>query len=193
MKNLRLAARFLGAALLALIVPNVSAEPSTSRPGPTATLAAASLTPRESQAQPSAEPGAELEMYLMTMGQGDEIWERFGHNALGIRNRSTGEDLVYNWGMFSFEQPGFVPHFLRGLMTYWMAPFDAPLTVLVYERMNRSVTVQELRLSNAQKASLRDFIEWNARDENKFYRYDYYRDNCSTRVRDALDKVLGGA
>jgi hypothetical protein len=40
---------------------------------------------------------------------------------------------------------------------------------------------------------LRDFLAWNALPENRFYHYDYYRDNCSTRVRDALDRVLGGA
>ncbi len=139
-----------------------------------------------------AEPGAELDVYVMTMGQGDELWERFGHNALGIRNRLTGDDVVYNWGMFSFDQPGFVPRFLKGLMLYWMAPFDARQTLLAYERFNRSVTIQELNLTNAQKIAIRDFVEWNSREENKFYRYDYYRDNCSTRVRDAVDKVLGG-
>ena len=137
--------------------------------------------------------GSELDVYVMTMGQGDLLWERFGHNAIGIRDRSTGTDVVYNWGMFSFDQPGFLPRFLRGDMRYWMAPFDAVQTLLAYEQANRSVTVQRLNLSPAQKDSLRRLVEWNALDENKFYRYDYYRDNCSTRVRDALDQVLGGA
>lgn len=138
-------------------------------------------------------PGSELDVYVMTMGQGDLLWERFGHNAIGIRDRATGLDLVYNWGMFSFDQPGFLPRFLRGEMFYWMAPFDAGQTLAAYRQSNRSVTVQHLHLSAAQKDSLRRLVEWNARDENKFYRYDYYRDNCSTRVRDALDLVLGGA
>ncbi|GMV09985.1 MAG: hypothetical protein AMXMBFR55_17190 [Gemmatimonadota bacterium] len=137
--------------------------------------------------------GSELDVYVMTMGQGDLLWERFGHNAIGIRDRSTGTDLVYNWGMFSFDQPGFLPRFLRGEMLYWMAPFDAVQTLVAYQMANRSVTIQWLNLSPAQKDSLRRVVEWNARDENKFYRYDYYRDNCSTRVRDALDLVLGGA
>jgi Domain of unknown function (DUF4105) len=138
-------------------------------------------------------PGSELDVYVMTMGQGDLLWERFGHNALGIRNRRLGTDVVYNWGMFSFEQPGFLPRFLRGEMRYWMAPFDAAQTLLAYQQYNRSVSIQWLNLSAQQKDSIRRFVEWNALDANKFYRYDYYRDNCSTRVRDVLDLVLGGA
>ncbi len=138
-------------------------------------------------------PGSELEIYVMTMGQGDLLWERFGHNALGIRNLRTGSDVVYNWGTFSFEQPGFLPRFLRGEMLYWLAPNDAAQSLLAYESWNRSVTVQRLNLTPAQRDSVRRYVEWNALDENKFYHYDYYRDNCSTRVRDALDLVLGGA
>lgn len=140
-----------------------------------------------------AEPGSELQVYLMTMGQGDLVWERFGHNALGIRDASTGTDIVYNWGTFSFEQEGFLPRFLRGEMLYWMAPYDAVQTVMAYEQMNRSVTVQELNLTPAQRLEIKRFVEWNQRDENKFYRYDYYLDNCSTRVRDVIDRATGGA
>ena len=137
-------------------------------------------------------PGSELEVYVMTMGQGDLLWERFGHNALGIRNLRTGSDVVYNWGTFSFEQEDFLPRFLRGEMLYWLAPNDAEQSLLAYRSWNRSVTVQTLNLTPAQRDSVRRFVEWNALDENKFYHYDYYRDNCSTRVRDALDLVLGG-
>ena len=140
-----------------------------------------------------AEPGSELQIYIMTMGQGDLVWERFGHNALGIRDASTGTDIVYNWGTFSFEQEGFLPRFLRGEMLYWMAPYDAVQTLVAYEQMNRSVTVQELNLSPAQRLEIKRFVEWNQRDENKFYRYDYYLDNCSTRVRDVIDRATGGA
>ena len=137
--------------------------------------------------------GSELEVYVMTMGQGDLLWERFGHNALGIRDRAAGTDIVYNWGTFSFEQADFLPRFLRGEMLYWMAPHDAAATLAAYESWNRSVTVQRLNLTPAQRDSVRRFVEWNQQDANKFYRYDYYLDNCSTRVRDALDAVLGGA
>jgi hypothetical protein len=138
-------------------------------------------------------PGSELSVYLMTMGQGDQIWERYGHNAIGIRDRRANSDIVYNWGLFSFEEPGFIGRFLRGEMMYWMGPQDAASTLAQYRMLNRTVEVQELNLSPAQRVALYDFIRFNAREENKYYLYDYFLDNCSTRVRDALDGVLGGA
>lgn len=140
-----------------------------------------------------AVPGSELTVYLMTMGQGDLVWERFGHNAIGIRDSRAGTDVVYNWGIFSFDQPGFIGRFLRGDMMYWMAPFPARATIAEYMALNRTIVVQELNLAPVQRLALRDFLQWNARDENKFYKYHYFLDNCSTRVRDALDQVLGGA
>jgi len=150
--------------------------------------------PAGAQATDSAgPPGSELSVYLMTMGQGDQVWERYGHNAIGIRDRRTNQDVVFNWGLFSFEEPGFIGRFLRGEMMYWMGGQDAAATLAQYQMLNRTVELQELNLSPPQRIALLDFIRFNARDENKFYRYDYFLDNCSTRVRDALDRVLGGA
>jgi len=151
----------------------------------------------DQQAAPSAspsEPGSELTVLLMTVGAGDEVWQRFGHNAIWISDRTRGLDVAYNWGMFDFNQPNFLGRFLTGDTRYWMEGFDARAMVEHYAREeNRSVWVQELNLTPAQRLALLQFIEWNAREENKYYRYDYYLDNCSTRVRDALDRVLGGA
>lgn len=138
-------------------------------------------------------PGTELTVYLVTMGQGDQVWERFGHNAIRLVDRASNSDMVYNWGIFSFDEPGFLGRFLRGEMMYWMAGQDFETTLAQYRYFNRTVEIQELNLSPPQRIMLRDFIQWNARDENKYYRYDYFLDNCSTRVRDALDRVLGGA
>lgn len=156
-------------------------------------LVALSSGRAQQPADSAGPPGSELTVYLMTMGQGDQIWERFGHNAIGIRDSRTGRDLVFNWGLFSFEQPGFIGRFLRGEMMYWMGGFEFAPTVAEYKALNRTVEVQVLNLSPAQRLALFDFIRWNAQEENKFYRYDYFLDNCSTRVRDALDRVLGGA
>jgi len=141
----------------------------------------------------SGPPGSELSVYLMTMGQGDLVWERYGHNAIGIRNSRTNADVVFNWGLFSFEDPGFIGRFLFGEMMYWMGGQDAASTLAQYRMENRTVEVQELNLSPAQRLALLGFIQVNAQEENKYYRYDYFLDNCSTRVRDALDSILGGA
>jgi hypothetical protein len=131
-------------------------------------------------------------VYLVTMGIGDQVWERFGHNAIWIHDPASGTDRVYNWGVFDFAQPGFVRRFLTGDTRYWLAVEDAREMVSRYASLNRTVWAQELDLSPAQARALREFVEWNARPENRYYRYDYYRDNCSTRARDALDRVLDG-
>lgn len=137
-------------------------------------------------------PGSELTVYLMTMGSGDEVWEKFGHNALWIHDSLRNTDIAYNWGLFDFSASDFMPRFLKGDMLYWMGGFDEQSTLELYRRANRTVMAQELNLTPAQKDSLARFVEWNAQPANRFYHYDYFRDNCSTRVRDALDRVLGG-
>ena len=145
-----------------------------------------------SAAVTSNEPGANLTVYLLTFGWGNEVWERFGHNAIWIKDRTRGTDITYNWGMFSFDEPHFLTRFLTGDTRYWMQAFDLDTMLAEYKRRNRSVLAQELNLTPAQRLKLQQFVQWNEQPQNKFYRYDYYRDNCSTRVRDALDHAVGG-
>lgn len=147
--------------------------------------------PLPSAAQP-AEPGSNLTVYLLTFGWGEAVWERFGHNAVWIKDRTRGTDMTYNWGMFDFDQPHFVWRFVTGDTKYWMEPIALEPMVRYYQQNNRSILVQELNLTPAQRLKLQQFVEWNALPQNKFYRYDYYRDNCSTRLRDAIDHALGG-
>ncbi|MFL5492788.1 MAG: DUF4105 domain-containing protein [Gemmatimonadales bacterium] len=140
-----------------------------------------------------AEPGAELTVSVMTMGPGAMVWERFGHNAIWIHDPVQGTDLTYNYGLFDFRQHNFILRFVRGQMWYWMAGFPAERYLEEYQRNNRSVWVQELDLPPRARLQLQEFLTWNALPENRFYHYDYYRDNCSTRVRDAIDRVVNGA
>jgi len=140
----------------------------------------------------SNEPGSNLTVYLLTFGWGDEVWERFGHNAIWIKDRARGTDTTYNWGMFSFEEPHFLRRFLTGDTRYWMEAFDLDSMLAEYKRRNRSILAQELNFTPAQRLKLQQFVQWNEQPQNKFYRYDYYRDNCSTRLRDALDHAVGG-
>jgi len=171
--------RSLASGLLALlVVAGVAAAQSA-------------VTPASAGVQAAA--GEDLEIYVMTMGPGDQVWSRFGHNAIGIRDKTAGTDIVYNWGTFDFQQTNFLLRFVQGRMLYWVADGDAVLTQMAYDRDNRAVQIQELTLTPAQRVVVRDYIMWNMREENRFYRYDYFRDNCSTRVRDVLDLALGGA
>ena len=141
---------------------------------------------------PAATPGDEIVVELLTMGQGEQVWERFGHNSLRVIDGANGTDLAYNWGMFDFAQPGFLVRFLTGETKYWMEGFPTAALLEYYRNLGRTVTVQRLALTPQQKVAIRDFVRWNAREENKWYRYDYFLDNCSTRLRDALDRALGG-
>ncbi|MHB1225669.1 MAG: lipoprotein N-acyltransferase Lnb domain-containing protein, partial [Gemmatimonadaceae bacterium] len=152
------------------------------------------LPPMPRSPAPGADttPGAGIRVYLMTMGPGDAVWEKFGHNALWIRDPSRGIDLAYNWGLFDFNEADFIPRFLKGSMRYWMEGIPAEPMIAFYARSDRSVWAQELELTPAQKLELVRFVELNALEENRFYHYDYFLDNCSTRVRDALDRALGG-
>jgi hypothetical protein len=142
---------------------------------------------------PPGEPGSELTVYVITLGQGDQVWERFGHNALWIHDEARGTDRTYNWGVFDAADPGFIVRFVRGRMRYWLETVDVQRLLDFYRSSDRTITIQRLALSPAQRVTLRDFVEWNARDENKYYWYDYFRDNCSTRLRDAVDRAVGGA
>jgi hypothetical protein len=140
----------------------------------------------------AAEPGSNLTVYLLTFGWGDVVWERFGHNAIWIKDRTRGTDVTYNWGMFDFNQPHFLRRFLTGDTRYWMEAIDFAPMVRFYKERDRSILAQELNLTPAQRLKLQQFVQNNALPENKFYRYDYYRDNCSTRLRDALDHAVSG-
>ena len=133
-----------------------------------------------------------LVVSVLTMGQGAELFDRFGHIAIRVRNLRTGLDSAWNWGMYDFNSPNFIPRFLTGETRYWMAGYPTPLFVDYYRREERAVWEQTLALDRQEADSLLKVLRWQARDENKFYRYDYYLDNCSTRVRDAIDAVLGG-
>lgn len=128
---------------------------------------------------------------VLTFQPGAVYWQRYGHNALLVRE--AGTERVYNYGIFDFRQKNFALNFARGRMTYRLAEERFEQTLWQYRQEGRWVREQRLRLRPAQAQQLADFLEWNARPENAEYRYDYFTDNCSTKVRDALDAALDGA
>ncbi|MEO8450544.1 MAG: DUF4105 domain-containing protein [Gemmatimonadota bacterium] len=144
------------------------------------------------QAPPDTARGSELTVTLLTFGVGAIIWERFGHNALWIHDEKNGTDQAYDYGRFDFRQKNFFLHFAQGRNWYSMGAGPVQAYLASYRQAERTTWAQELDLPPAARADLRDFLVWNDRPENRAYYYDYYRDNCSTRIRDALDKVLGG-
>ncbi|MFP4624521.1 MAG: DUF4105 domain-containing protein, partial [Gemmatimonadota bacterium] len=143
-------------------------------------------------AAPQAITADSLRLFLVTFGPGAAVWERFGHNALWIHDPMAGTDVAYHYGIFDMSEEGFMVKFLQGRMFYSMGSANAPAMLDVYRRYGRDATIQELRLTRDQIGELEAFLQWNLLPENRIYRYDYFRDNCSTRIRDALDRVLGG-
>lgn len=163
-------------------------------------LSAAIVVAGAQSAQAQAhEPGANLQVYLMTMGPGADIYERFGHNAIWIRDTVARTDFVYNYGMFSFGGRGiaaivsFSARFAMGPQRYWLGVMDLEQTLREYTGAQRHLSAQELNLTPPQRADLARRLASNALEEKKYYFYDYFRDNCSTRVRDILDIELEGA
>ena len=129
---------------------------------------------------------------VLTMQPGEIFFERFGHNALVVADPGTGLATSYNFGYFDPTEPGFVPRFIRGDMQYQLVALPLEQDLAYYREAGRGVDIQWLDLEPAVAAELAAQLEWNARPENARYGYDYFLDNCSTRVRDALDTALGG-
>ena len=145
-----------------------------------------------------AQAAPQLDVWMMTFGPGEPVFLKFGHNALLIRIRdgATGQvqqERVYDYGLFNGASPTLVADFLQGRMQYWLGVTRLSSTMHRYRATNRDVAAQKLRLTPEQSRTLLEQLERNALPENRFYRYDYYYDNCSTRLRDVLDRITKGA
>lgn len=134
-----------------------------------------------------------LEVSLITYGPGAIYWERFGHDAIRLRDRVSGQSVDFNYGVFDFEEGDFILNFARGYMSYMIDVEHSEPAQQDYIDAGRSVLEQRLGLSAAEAGKLRSFLLWNLRPENERYDYDYLRDNCATRVRDALNSAVAGA
>lgn len=159
-----------------------------------ASLLAAPSVAAAQVADPLAPPdtGAGLTVALVTIGPGAAVWERFGHNLLWVRGAGDGFDAAWDWGRFTFDR-GFFLRFARGDLRYWMQGAVGTPVVDWYAGTGRHVGIQELDLTSAQRVQLLALLRDNDTDANRYYQYHYYLDNCSTRIRDALDVVLAGA
>lgn len=129
----------------------------------------------------------EAQIHVLTCGpyQG-EVYSAFGHSAIRVYDPAQGVDLLYNYGIFDFDQPNFYLNFARGYLNYKLGvtTYDRFRNYYVY--YNRFINEQVLNLDSVQKQKYFDFLQWNAKPENQFYYYDYFYDNCATRVRDGL-------
>ncbi|MBS3744293.1 MAG: DUF4105 domain-containing protein, partial [Wenzhouxiangellaceae bacterium] len=131
--------------------------------------------------------------WLMTYGTAERVEEQFGHNAIWIRDPAQGIDEIYNFGFFDFDQPGFYRDYLFGDMVYFALARSPEDELAYYRWRDRSVRAQLLNLQPEAIRRLTDWLEARVQPETRDFRYDYYFNNCSNRVRDALDFALDGA
>jgi hypothetical protein len=157
-----------------------------------AALAIASLVGKAESAPPPTDEMSVQTVALVTFGPGDYYWERFGHNAIVAGANSVSKRLAYNYGVFDFQESHFLVNFARGRMHYSLAAEPINDDIERYVAEGRSVTVQMLNLTPAQAAEVTSFLTWNAQPQNATYPYDYFLNNCSTKLRDVLNSALGG-
>ncbi|WP_184496082.1 Lnb N-terminal periplasmic domain-containing protein [Algoriphagus iocasae] len=128
---------------------------------------------------------------LLTCDPGEEIYSSFGHSAIRVLDQETGRDRVYNYGTFDFGAPNFVLNFAGGRLDYFLSVSTFDRFIAEYNYFHRSVREQELDLNQEQKLALIAFLETNYLPENRNYRYDFFFDNCATRIRDVMEEILG--
>ncbi len=128
---------------------------------------------------------------ILTVGPGDELNSKFGHSALRVKDPTTNLDIVYNYGMFDFDTPNFYMKFTRGKLDYSLAKQRFAYFLRSYEIEQRWVKEQVLRLNPKEVQALLQFLENNHLPENRFYKYDFFFDNCTTRLPEVLKTVLG--
>jgi len=133
----------------------------------------------------------EATISVVTIGPGSELADRFGHSAFRVNDPQQEIDWAYNYGTYDFNTPHFYLKFVQGQLLYSLSVnyFEAFLNH--YKQQNRSVNEQVLALTNTQKNELFAYLQWNAQPANKAYRYDFFFDNCATRIRDVLVHQLG--
>jgi hypothetical protein len=130
---------------------------------------------------------------LVTMGVGGLIWERHGHIALCIVYDDAMQDGCYNYGVADFFHPlAMASGFFRGSHAFWVEKMDPDNMLSLYVRADRTIWVQPLPLTADQKQSVIQQLEHDDQDANRYYAYDHFWDNCTTRVRDILDRATGG-
>lgn len=125
---------------------------------------------------------------LITCNPGNQLYSVFGHSAIRVKDSENGIDKVYNYGTFDFNTPNFYLKFARGNLNYQLMVSSMSSFLREYKRTNRSVFEQVIILSEDEKNSIYNFLEYNAQPENKFYQYDFFFDNCATRIRDVFKK-----
>lgn len=131
------------------------------------------------------------EISILTIGPGAELYDKFGHSAFRIKDSLSGVDVVFNYGVYDFDTPNFYTKFAQGKLLYELGVSYYEPFFQSYVAQNRWVKEQVLDLTKEEKQEVSDFLWKNALPQNKKYKYDFFFDNCATKIRDVLQGVLG--
>ena len=137
--------------------------------------------------QASANNNDSIRLSLLTCAPGEEIYSLFGHTAIRYENSSQGIDVVFNYGLFSFNTPNFIFRFSLGETDYQLGATDYERFAAEYAFFGRSVWQQTLNLTDEEKTELIRLLP-----ENRVYRYNFFYDNCATRPRDKIEESIAG-
>ncbi|MEM7186063.1 MAG: DUF4105 domain-containing protein [Bacteroidota bacterium] len=134
----------------------------------------------------------DAQISILTVGPGANLNDKFGHNSFRIKDTATNRDWVFNYGTYDFSTPNFYTKFARGKLLYSLSVESFENFYNRYQRQNRWVKEQVLNLDSNQRSRLFEYLINNAQPENKDYKYDFFFDNCATRIRDVLVTALPG-
>jgi Domain of unknown function (DUF4105) len=129
-----------------------------------------------------------LRISLLTCTPGKELNETFGHSAIRVIDSNSVTDHVYNYGTFDFEDKNFYIKFIKGKLRYFVNIDQFQEFAFFYQQYNRGITEQVLNLSEQEEQNIYHALIENAKEENKYYQYDFFLDNCTTRLRDIIKK-----
>lgn len=131
------------------------------------------------------------EISIITIGPGSELYDKFGHSAFRIEDPLSGVDVAFNYGVYDFNTPNFYTKFAQGKLLYELRVEYYESFHQRYIEENRWIKEQILNLTKTEKQAIADFLWNNALPENKKYKYDFFFDNCATKIRDVIQEVLG--
>ena len=129
---------------------------------------------------------------LITCSPGEEVYSKFGHTAIRVKDKINNVDVVFNYGIFSFETEHFYYKFIKGETDYQLGIYDTNFFLPEYAERNSMVWEQVLNLTSAEKKNLVATLLENYEPQNRIYRYNFVFDNCSTRPRDKITSSVDG-
>ncbi len=134
---------------------------------------------------------ADSKISILTCDPGKDVYSMYGHTAIRVSDAEQNLDVVFNYGVFSFDSPNFMYRFAKGQTDYLMIGQKFSSFIPEYQEEKRSVYEQVLNLSPEGKNRLFQALLQNVRLENREYRYNFFKDNCATRVRDMIERNTG--